>query len=73
MGVNVSGCSRTELKSFIEVPNVVQVKVLVFSFNMILFSSPWRVFTPSYPFRKDLGDKVKVSSPKKLNILTEVP
>ena len=32
-----------------------------------------RVLTPSYPFRKDLGDKVKFSSTKKLKILKEVP
>ena len=41
------------------------MKVHVLSFQMILISSPWRVLTPSYPFRKDLGDKVKGSSPKK--------
>ena len=65
--------SPKNLKSLIKVPNVVHMKVHVVSFNMILISSPQRVLTPSYPFREDLGDKVKGSSPKKLKILIEVP
>ena len=73
MGDQVRGRSPKKLESLIEVPNVVHVKVYVLSFNMILISSPWRVLTPSYPFRKDLGDKVKGRSPKKVKSLIEVP
>ena len=40
---------------------------------MILLSSPWRVPRPSYPFRRSLGDQVKVRSQKKLESLIEVP
>ena len=57
----------------IEVPYVVDVKVHVLSFTMILISSPYRVPTPSYPFRGNLGDLVKGRSPKKLKSVTEVP
>ena len=73
MGDQVKDRSSKNLKSLIEVPNVVYVKVLVLSFNMILISSPKRVLTPSYPFRTKFGDKVSVPSPKKLKILIEVP
>ena len=48
-GDQVMGRSPKKLKSLIEVPKVVHVKVHVLSFNMILISSPWRVLTPSYP------------------------
>ena len=51
--------SSIKLKSLIEVPYVVDVKVHVLSFNMILISSQKRVPTPSYPFRGNLGDQVK--------------
>ena len=43
--------SPKKLKSLIDVPNVVHVKVNALSFNMILISFPERVLTPSYPFR----------------------
>ena len=72
LGDQVKGRSPRKLDSLIEVPNVVHVKVHVLSFSMILIFSPQRVLTPSYPFRKDLGHKVKGSSPKKLTILIEV-
>ena len=72
MGDQVKGRSPRKLKSLIGVPNVVHVKVHVLSFNMILISSPRSVLTPSYPFRKDLGHKVKGSSPKKPTSLIEV-
>ena len=65
--------SPKKLKSLIEVPCVVDVKVHVLSFNMILVSSPYFVPTPSYPFRGNLRDQVKVRSPKKLKSLIEVP
>ena len=73
MGDQVKGRSPKNLKSLIEVPNVGHVKVHVLSFNVILISSQQRVLTPSYPFRKDSGDKVKGCSPKKLKILMAVP
>ena len=68
----VKSRSPIKLKSLIGVPNVVHMKVHVLSFNMILISSPQRVLTPSYQFRKDLGHKVQGSSPKKPTILIEV-
>ena len=49
------GRSPKKLKSLIEVPNVVHVKVHVLSFNMILISSPWRVLTLSYPSLAKFG------------------
>ena len=73
LGDQVKGRSPKKLKSLIEVPNVVHMKVHVLSFNMILISSPLRVLTPSYPFREDLGDKVKASPPQKLKLLIAVP
>ena len=65
--------SPKKLKLLIDVPCVADMKVHVLSFHMILISSPWPVPTPSYPFRGNLGDQVKVRSPKKLKSLTEVP
>ena len=73
LGDQVKGRSATKLKSLIEVPNLVHVKVHVLSFNKILVSSQYRVLTPSYTFLGKLGDKVKARSPKKLKILKEVP
>ena len=73
LGDQVKGRSPKKLESLIEVPNVVHVKVHLLSFNMILISSPKIVLTPSYPFRIDLGNKVKGSSPKKLKISIDVP
>ena len=65
--------SPKKLKSLIELPYVVDVKVHVLSFNIILISYPQRVPTSSYPFRGNLGDQVKGRSPKKLKSLIEVP
>ena len=73
LGDQVKGRSPKKLKSLIKVPNLVHVKVHVLSFYIILISSPYRVLTPSYPFRQDLGDKGRVRSPKKLKKLIEVP
>ena len=39
LGDQVKGRSPKKLKSLIEVPNIVHVKVHVLSFNMILISS----------------------------------
>ena len=65
--------SPKNLKSLIEVPYVVDVKVHVLSFNMILISSPQRIPTPSYPYWGNLGDKAKGRSPTKPKSLIEVP
>ena len=40
LGDQVKGRSPKKLKSLIEVPNVVHVKVHVFNFNMIVLSPP---------------------------------
>ena len=65
LGDQVNARSLKKLESLIEVPNVVHVKVHALSFSMILITSPQRVPTPSYPFRKGLGDKVKRSFSEK--------
>ena len=57
--------SPQKLNSLIKLPYEVDAKVHDLSFNMILISSPLRVPTPSYPFRRNLGDQVKGRSPKK--------
>ena len=57
LGDQVKGRSPQKLKLLIEVPNVVQMKAHVLSFNIILL----------------LGDQVKGRSPKKLESLIEVP
>ena len=51
----VKASSPKKLKSLIEIPNVVNVKVHVLIFNMILISSKLRVLTPSYPFVGKFG------------------
>ena len=65
--------STKKLKSLIEVPNVVHVKVHVLSFNMILVSSPLRVTRPVISFGATLGDQVKVVHQNNLKSLIEVP
>ena len=65
--------SPNKLKSLNDVPYLVDVKVHVLSFNMILSSSPQRVPTPSYSFRVKLGDQVEGRSQRKLKSLIEVP
>ena len=55
LGDQVKGRSPKNLKSLIEAPNVVHVKVHVLSFNMILISSQWRDITPGYPFSRESG------------------
>ena len=61
MGGQVKGRSPKKLESLNDVPKVVQTKVHVLSFNMILVSSPERVPRPSYPFRKNFGRSGKGS------------
>ena len=54
LGGQVKGRSPKKLKSLIDVPNAVHVKVHVLNFNMILTSFPYRVLTPSYPFKENI-------------------
>ena len=68
-GRSGKGRSPKKLKSLIEVPYVVLVKVHVLSFNMILISSPQRVFAPSYPFRRHFGRSGKGSFTEKAKIV----
>ena len=69
LGDQVKGRSPKKLKSLIEVPIVVHVKVHVLSFNMILLSSPLRVPRPSYPFRGNFGRSGKGSFTEKAKII----
>ena len=55
LGDQVKGRSPKKFKSLIRVPYVPHVKVQVLSFNLILISSPWRVPSPSYPIRGEIG------------------
>ena len=61
------------LKSYIEVPYVMHMKVQVLSFNMNLKSSPLFVRRPSYSFPENLGEPVKGHPAKKLKLLIKVP
>ena len=65
MGDQVKGRSPKKLKSLIEVPNVVHMKVNVLSFNMILISSPYCILTLSYPFLRKFGREGKGSFSEK--------
>ena len=69
MGDQVKGRSPKKLESLIEVPNVVNKKVPVLSFNMILISSPRCVPRPSYPFRRKFGRTGKGSITEKAKII----
>ena len=71
LGDQVKGRSPKKLKSLIEVPSVVHVKVHILSFNMFLISTRSRVLTPSYPVRSIFGQYAKGS--KRLKILIAVP
>ena len=73
LGDQVKGRSPKKLKSLIEVPNVVDVKVQILSYSMILISSPWCVPRHSCALWEKFGDQVKDSSPKKAKSLIEVP
>ena len=65
--------SPKKLKSLIEVPNVVHVKVHVWSFNMILMSFRSMFLDRVMHFGKISGDEVKGRSPKMLKSLIWVP
>ena len=69
MGEKVRVRSPKRLRILIEVPLVCQVNVHVFSLNMILLSSPWRVPRPSYPFRRNFGRSGKGSFTEKAKIV----
>ena len=69
MGDQVKGRSPKKPKSLIEVPNVVDVKVHVLSFNMILLSPPWRVLRASYPLLRNFGRSGKGSFTEKARIV----
>ena len=73
LGDQVNGRSPKKLKSLIEVPNVVYVKVHLLSFNMILSHLSSMFLHRVIHFWENLGDKVKVRSPRKLKILIAVP
>ena len=73
LGDQVKGRSPKKLKSLIEVPNAVHVKVHVLSLNMILSDLRSAFLHRVIHFGENLGDMVRVRSPKKLKILIEVP
>ena len=73
LGDQVKGRFPKKLESLIKVPNVVHVKLHVLSFNMIL-SHLLSVFLHRViHFGENLGDKVRIRTPKKIKILIEVP
>ena len=69
LGDQLKGLSTKKLKSLIEVPFVLLVKVQVISFNMILISSPKRVPRPSYTFPGKFGWSGKGSFTVKAKIV----
>ena len=73
LGDQVKCRSRTKLKSLIEVPHVVHVKVHVLSFNIILSHIRSVFLHRVIHFGENLGDKVKGRPPKKLKIILKVP
>ena len=73
LGDQVKGRYPKKLKSLIEVPNAVLLKVHVLSFNMILSDLRSVFLHRVIHFGENLGDKVRVRPPKKLKILIEVP
>ena len=72
LGDLVKGRSAENLKSLIEVPYAVHVKVHVLSFKMILSYLRSVFLHRVIHLGEYLGDKVRVRSPKKLTILIEV-
>ena len=68
-GDEVNGRSPKKLKSLVGVPYVPQVKVQILSFNMILLSSPWRVPSTSYSFRRKLRRSGKAAVTANVNIV----
>ena len=66
LGDQGKGVSAKTVKTFSGVPHVVHVKGPLPTLYMTLIFSQEGVNTQIYTFGEDLGDKVKVSSPKKL-------
>ena len=73
MGDQVKGRSPKKLKSLIEVPNVVHLKVHVLSFNMILSHLRSVLLHRVIHFGENVGNKVRFRSPKKIKTIIEVP
>ena len=69
MGRQEKGRSPKNLKSLMEVPYVVNLKVQVVSFILNLISSPKRTPRLSYPFREKLGRSGKGSFTEKAKIV----
>ena len=69
LGDQEKGHFPKKLKSLIEVPYVLQVKVQVLSFNTILTSSPKRLPRPTYPFPGKFGRSGKWSFTDKAKIV----
>ena len=72
-GDQVKERSPKKLNSFLEVANLVHVKLNLLSFNMIFFHAS-RVFLHQViHFWEDLGDKVKGRCTQNVTMLIEVP
>ena len=69
----VPGRSQKSQKALIEVPNVVDKKIHVLSFNLILRLLRSFSLDRVINYGVTLGDQVKGRSPKKLESLIEVP
>ena len=69
LGYQVKDRSQKKLKLLIEVPYVAHLKVQVLIFNMNVFSSPYRVPRPSYPFREKFGRSGKMLFTEKAKIV----
>ena len=69
LGNLVNGRSPKKRKGIIYVHSVAHLKVQVLNFNVILISSPWRVPSPSYPFRGKFGRSGKGSFTEKAKIV----
>ena len=68
-GRSGEGSFSEKPKNSMEVPQVCQVKVHVFSFNTIILSSPERVPSPSNPFRRYFGRSGKGSFTEEAKIV----
>ena len=72
MGDQVKGRSPKKLKSLIEAPNAVHVKVHVLNFWMLFLSSHTRIPGPYYLFLKAFLRNVKESFTEKLGTVNGV-
>ena len=73
LGEQVNGRSPKKLKSLIEIPSVVHLKVQVLSFNMNLCLFRSAFLDQVIRLRENLGDEENCRSPKKQKSLIEVP